>query len=249
MIFKDFTIAVGNYKKYRTLSTRSWKSVILYVALFVLICSIGIVIIPTVRGGEKILDGLMQTLPEFTVTQDGLTISETFDFETEGIKVLATNEKQVDENDFGDAVFGVLLDSDNLYIKRSGRVLDFTYGEFNLSGNGYSFSKKDIPSLKPYWLIATLLSNIMMWGWLVSSYFISGLIIAAVGIIMTMFLNMHLNTSTMIKLALYAKTLPYMITAVFAVFGVTMYSIISSVLSAVILFLALREMRGDEIEQ
>lgn len=250
MVFKDFTIAIGNFKNYRSLSTRTWKSVILYVAFLVLICSIGIVIIPTVRGGSRIIDGLMQTLPEFTITQEGLTISETFDFEIEGVRVLATNEKQVSEEDFGDVIFGILLDNDNLYIRKSGRTLDFTYGEFNLNGRGYSFSKKDILSLKPYWLIATLISDIMMWGWLLSSYLISGLIIGAVGIMMTVFLNIHINTSTIIKLALYSKTLPYLITAVLAAFGITMYSIIASALSAVILFLALREMREDNnIEQ
>lgn len=249
MIFKDFKIAIGNYKKYHTLSARSWKQLFLYTALLVLVCSIGIVIIPTIRGGNIIIEGLMQTLPEFTVTENGFTIAETFDFETEGIKVLATNERQITEADFGEAIQGIILDNDDFYIRNLGNTMNFTYSEFNFDGKGYSFSKNDIPSLKSFWWIATLMANIMMYGWLFISYLINGLIIGAIGIIITMFMNMHLNTASVIKMALYSKTLPYVLTAILALFGVGIYEFISLILSLVILYFSFRSIRDEnEIE-
>ncbi len=248
MIFKDFTIALGNYKKYHILGERKWRYIILYTVLLILVSNIGLVVIPTVKMGNMLIDGLTETLPEFTLNSNGLTIESPYAIDFEEFKFLATNEKEVSETDFGDTPIGVLMDSNNIIVKNAGDAVEFSYNELTaLLGTDFEFVKNDLSLFKALIPFSVIIASIITLPVFVLSYFLDAFFIAAIGILIGIFMNIRKKSTYFFKIAIYAKTLPCLLAAVFAVFGIHFSNIIATLFSGIIVFLSLKTIQNSEI--
>lgn len=247
MIFKDIcrSFNVNEYKNFRKKTT---GDVIAYIAVLLLICSIGIIIIPTIRESTKILSGFMQEIPEFEITQNGLTIDSTFDFDYAGIKMYATNERSVSAEDFGDDYMGFLLDRDKVILKSISQTAEFTYKEFDLSGSGFKVTKSDLPSLKKYIYIGLAVFDIMMYVALMFSYVLNSILAAVISNLISMLMHIRIPISQLIKLGIYSRTLPTVIFAFLGAVGFSMNTNVALLLSVAIMYMALRKIRADEGE-
>ncbi|MBP3361015.1 MAG: DUF1189 family protein [Clostridia bacterium] len=247
MIVKDFSIAIGNFKKYRELLKRRVGDIIVYVTALMLVCSIGLIIIPTVVQSGKIINGLMQELPDFTLSSaEGLTVAEQFDFEFAGIKLLATNEKDLTEADFGDCAAGVLMDKNKVLMRNFGQTFSFDYKEFDMDGKGFEISKSSLPQYRRYYY---LLACIFAFSLLISyafSYVMDGLLIALISSVICMLMRVRIGITELVKLAMYSQTLPLVLSAVMFPFGIHMNTYISLAFSVIIIALAMNQKRADE---
>lgn len=242
-MIKDFMIALGNYKKYGQLLSKRAGRVAAYVIVLHLVCSIGTVFIPTLSTGVKVISGLWQTLPEFTITQQSMFVAEEYDLDVFGVRLLMTNDRQVTEEDFGECITGALLDTDSVIIRNFGKTAEFSYSEFDAENVGFTLVKSDLQSLKPYifgggiaMCIALFISGIL-------SYLLSAVFIGAVANIVAIFMKVIMPMGTCFKLAIYAKTLPLVISAVLTPFGVPMYSVLALGISMFIIVMFLRELK------
>lgn len=244
MIFKDICRAF-NANNYVDFKKRTTGDVLAYIAVILLICSIGSIIVPTARIATKIFSGFMSELPGFTVTQDGMTIDSTFDFDYAGIKIYATNEKSVREEDFGDAYTGMLLDKDKIILKTTVQTAQFSYNEFDFSGKGFSFTKNDLSNLKRYMYIFIGITDIMMYAVFYVSYIVSAMFVGAIANVICMIMRIRLPIMLLIKLGVYAKTAAAFLFAVLAMLGYSLDTYVSVLLSTAIMYVALRKFRAD----
>lgn len=245
MIFKDFCIAVGNFTKYKKLLSRRLGDVILYVVCLMLVCSIGVVIIPTVIQTNKIYDGFVEALPQFSITESGLTVSEPFDFEFSGVKIGLSDSVEFEEADFGDNISGFLLDKDTIIIKNFGNVMSFNYSEFNPDGTGYEITNADLQGYKNFLYIFIVIFSILMTVSLAFSYVIDGLLVALIASVFCALMRIHRPIFELVKLAMYSQTLPMLITALVTPFGINMHTTVSTGLAVLILVLAVRHDRNN----
>lgn len=249
-MIKDFLIALWNYKKYKTLAKNSGWKVAGYLAILLIICSIGGAIIPTIKVANAIGSFFAEEIPEFTITNEGFEIAEDFGFELAGIKILATSAKEVTEEDFGDNVSGFLLDKNSVIIRNMGETAEFSYNEFNTENEIFSFSKKDLNLLKPFmtmfkWLLAATMAISF-----IISYLVNGLFIGLISILIAALLKVRKSTGELVKVALYAKTLPTVVSAVITPFGFFLPPLIGSIYALVIIFLYLKfERENDNPEE
>lgn len=241
-MIKDFLVAAGNYKKYGELTKRSGLRIAAYVILLLLVCSIGLIIVPTFTLGAKTVAVIWEDIPAFTLTESGMTIEKDFDLELSGVKILATNERQLTEADFGEnTVTGVLMDSDSVIIHNFNRTLEFGYGEF---GTAFSVKKSDLVQLKPVLLLSGLLVCVMLWLSHAISFVLNGLFIGALAGVVSMFMKIRLSTGKLIKLGMYSQTLPYVAASILGVFGIHIASPALYIVSVALIFLWFRTLPG-----
>ena len=244
-MIKDFLIALGNYNKYGELLKGKAGRTAAYVIVLFLICSIGTVFIPTISTGVKVIGGLWQTLPEFTITHEGMTVSEEYDLDIGGVRLFATNGREVTEEDFGDCITGAVLDADSVIIRNIGKTAEFSYREFDPEGKGFTVVKNDLPALKPYIVGAGMAMCLVMFVTELMSFLLNAVFIGAVSSIVAMFMRIIMPLGKHIRLALYAKTLPLVISAVLTPFGVPMYSVLTFAISMFIIVMFFRTLRNE----
>lgn len=244
MIFKDIIKAL-NVNEYGKLRKRTTGDIIAYIAVIMLICSIGIVIIPTVRAASGIFNGFMQELPEFSITESGMTIDSTFDFDYAGLKMYATNEKVVTNEDFGDSYTGFLMDGEKVIIRSAGKTAEFKYNEFDFSGNGFKITKNSLPEYKKYFYIVIALFDLMIYAALLFSYILSAFAIAVISRLIAIFMQVRVSFGELFKLSVYSKTFPTIILAILTAAEVGFSMHVSLVVSLAFMYIALKKIKMD----
>jgi len=78
------------------------------------------------------------------------------------------------------------------------------------------------------------------------SYVLDGLMIALISSVVCAVIHIHRPITELVKYAMYSQTLPMLITAVLAPFGIGMHSLISLALAVTIIVLAVRYDRNNE---
>lgn len=246
-MIKDFLIATGNFKKYGRLAKNSGWKVTLYLIILLIICSIGAAIVPTVKVANAFGTFFTEEIPEFTISNEGLEIAEDFGFELGGVKVFITSVREVTSQEFGDNLSGALLDKNSVIIRNMGETAEFSYREFNTENEVFEFSKSDLNLLKPFASLLKISLSIAMAFSFISSYLINGLFIGIISMLMATILKVKRPLGEHIKVAMYAKTLPAVVSAVLNPFGFFLPPFISSAYSLVIIFLYLKAERDMDV--
>ncbi len=246
-MIKDFLVALGNYKKYGALTKNSGWKVTGYLAIFLIICSIGGAIIPTIKVANAIGGFFAEEIPEFTISNESFEIAEDFGFELAGVKLFATSSREVTAEEFGDNISGFLFDRNSVIIKNMGETAEFSYNEFNTENEIFRFSKKDLNLLKPFMtMFKSMLAAAMAISFIIS-YLINGLFIGLISIIIASLLKVRKSTGELIKAAMYAKTLPTVIGAVLTPFGFFLPPLIGTIYALIIIFRYLKLERENDI--
>ncbi len=241
-MIKDFLIAIGNYKKYGELLKRKPSRVAGYVALLLLIASIGTVIIPTFLAGTTVIKGFWETIPEFTITHEGMNIQEEYDIDLDSVRILATNNKEVTKEDLGDSVVGILLDQNKVIIQNLGNTATFSYSEFS-DGVPFKITKATLIQMKSYLSWIGIFMCVVMIVIQAVSYLLNSLFIGAVSSIIATSRRIIMPFRAHIKLALYAKTLPLVLACFLTPFGIPVYSFIEFGIIIFIIIMFFREIK------
>ena len=246
-MIKDFLIAIGNYKRYGKLAkNRGWK-VAGYLALILIICSIGSAVVPTIRIADTFGQFFKEEIPEFTISNNGLEIAEDFGFELAGVKVFITSRRKVLPEEFGDNISGFLVDANSLIIRNMGETAEFLFSEFNPENEIFSFSKSDLDLLMPFMKVFKISLAIAMAISYIISFLFNGLFIGLIAMVIAAALKVRKPFGEHIKVGLYAKTLPCIVSAVLNPFGIFLPPLISTVYALVIIFMYLRTERENDI--
>lgn len=242
-MIKDFLIAIGNFRKYGELAERKGLRIAGYCLLLLLVCSIGLIIVPTFTMGAKTLGVIWEDIPEFTLTSQKLTVEKDFDIELYGIKIFATNNRQVSESDFDENVIsGILMDEDSVIMRNFTESREFHYNEF---GENFVITKEHLSYLKPVLVMSGALVCIMLFVSHFITFVLNGLFIGAAAGIISMFMKVRVPTGKLIKLGMYSQTLPLVASGVLGLFGIMGESIFLYVISLVFIVLWVRSCRGD----
>lgn len=240
-MIKDFRIAIGDFKKYGILSERKWGRVVGYTILLLLICSIGLIIVPTFTIGAKTLNVIWEDIPNFTLSSEGFKIEKDFDVEFSGVKLMATNSRQVAFEDFNeDVITGILMDEDSVIMQNMGNKAEFRYDEL---GMDFVITKPDLSVLKNIFVISGVLVCVLLFITRCISFILSGLFIGAVAGMISIFMKMQLPTANLVKLGMYSQTLPLVVSAILMPFGIAVPGIILYVVSIALIVLFFREQR------
>ena len=246
-MIKDFLTALGNFKNYGKLTKNSGWRVAGYLAIFLIICSIGAAVVPTIKISNAFGTFFKEELPEFTMSNEGLQIAEDFGFELAGVKVFITSSREVTPQEFGDNVSGALFDGNSVIIKNMGETAEFSYAEFNPENEIFSFSKSDLNLLTPFMSVFKATLAIAMAISFIISYLFNGLIIGLVSMVIAAILKVRKPFGEHIKTGLYAKTLPTAVSAILNPFGFFLPPFIGTIYSIVIIFLYLKSERDMDI--
>lgn len=234
-MIKDFLTAIGNFKKYGVLAERGGFRTAGYSLLLLLVCSIGLIIVPTFTMGSKTLAIIWEDIPAFTLTQQGLTIEEDFDIELGGVKFFATNSRQVSEAEFDeDILTGVLMDEDTVIMRNFSQTMEFGYGDL---GAEFTVTKNDLVNIKPVLIMSGILVCIMLFVSRCITFVLNGLFIGSLAGIISIFMKLRLPTGKLIKIGMYSQTLPCVVSAVLGIFGVFGESIFLYVISLCLIVL------------
>lgn len=237
-MIKDFLIAIGNFRKYGELIHRKALRVIGYSLLLLLVCSIGLIVVPTFTLGAKTISVIWEDIPEFTLTSENLTLQKDFEVELYGVKVFATNSRQVTPSDFGEKVIsGVLMDEDSVIIRNLSETMEFGYGEF---GRDFVITKNDLVALKPVLIISGLFTCLFLFVSRMVTFVLNGLFIGAVAGIISIFMKRRIPTGKLIKLGMYSQTLPVVVSAVLGIFGITGESLFFYIISVGLIVMWMR---------
>lgn len=243
-MIKDFLIAIGNFRKYGELAEKKGLRVAGYCILLLLVCSIGLIVIPTFTMGAKTISVIWEDIPEFTLTSDGFTVDKDFSVELYGVKVYATNSRQLSATDFGEKIIsGVLMDEDSVIIRNFSNTMEFGYNEF---GKDFVIRKGDLIALKPVLIISGLFTCALLFVSRLITFVLNGLFIGAVSGIIAIFMKRRIPVGILIKLGMYSQTLPLVASAILALFGVFGESLFLYVVSVGFIVLWLRT--GNEPE-
>jgi len=247
-MIKDFLTAIGNFKKYGVLAERGGFRTAGYSLLLLLVCSIGLIIVPTFTMGARTLAVIWEDIPAFTLTRDGLTVEKDFDIELGGVKFFATNNRQVTDDDFDeDILSGVLMDGDSVIIRNFSKTMEFSYGDFDID---FTVTKNDLPAIKPVLVMSGALVCIMLFVSRCITFALNGLFIGSFAGIVSIFMKLRVPTGKLIKLGLYSQTLPCVISAVlglFGVFGESIFLYAVSLVFIVLWFISLKKAGEEQI--
>ncbi len=246
-MIKDFLIAAGNFKKYGKLTKNSGWRVAGYLAVLLIICSIGAAIVPTIKIANAFGTFFKEELPEFTISNEGLEIAEDFGFELAGVKVFITGSREVTQEEFGDNVSGALFDANSVIIRNMGETAEFSYNEFNTENEIFKFSKSDLNLLRPFMNVFKASLAIAMAISFIISYLFNGLFIGLISMVMAAILKVKKPLGEHIKVAMYAKTLPTVAGAILNPFGFFLPPFIGTIYVLVIIFLYLKTERDMDV--
>ncbi|MDD6483100.1 MAG: DUF1189 family protein [Clostridiales bacterium] len=240
-ILNDFAIGLVYPRRYKELLLNSWWRVLVYAAVIIAVSSAAVV------TAAMQLKGIMgayyqKSVPDFEFKNNTLTMSEPFELNLGGMLIIADTTKQFSADDMGNAVYGYLFDSDSMVVRSGGRTVEATYAELTQNGD-LAFSKDTLESYsfiadRFFALMCAICVFISILG-----FFMGALFIAAVALIPNR--NAGLGFTELMKLAVYSRGLPAVLSFVLSRFIGSLPVLISLAISCIFMNIALMNIIKD----
>lgn len=253
-IFSELIYSFVGVKKYPEFLKNKMGKVFGYVELVVLIFTV-LAQLMTIPNTTDFINETREALlefPDFELKSGKLNMEESFYFDESTVLVMIESEygSYINETDTSDwyqmlAYYDMafVLDETTLLVKNEGEIQVMDYpADFELS-------RDDIEGMLEYIYIFVGIYIVFYYLFSLGGYFLAALLVALAGMIICSFMKQKLTFGQLYLLALYAKTLPYLVKGIFKLFSFDFfgYSIVAFAVACVYLGLAIRHM--DVLEE
>ena len=234
--FKDLFVGFIHPKEYGELLSKGKSRVVVYALILIAVSSI--IIITSLNNTYTMMGKYYkEVVPEFSFSNNELTMSEPFNLELFGTIISADSDKQFTKQDFGNNIQGILFDKDSCISKTVGQVIEVKYSDLTDNTNT-SFTKNDTFALFPYvntffyiFMLITLIFNIC-------GFFICVLIVALFALIPNKVTK--LKFGTLFKAAIFSRGLPQILSLILSAFIGPIPFLLNILLSFILVNIALQ---------
>ncbi len=222
-------------KKYGELLNKSTNRVVVYSLILILISSI-LVFFSLLKLSNAAQKYYKEVVPEYSYTNNELTMSEPFKLEFMGMIIAANSDTEFTKEDFGNNLQGLLFDKNSMLVRSTTNTAEVEYIKLT-NGEDIAFSKQDIYLLAPTFklifyimLVITIIMNI-------AGFFLGVLVVSLFGLIPNKICK--LGFGKLYKAAIFSRGLPVILSLVLGRFIGGIPIIVSLLISFIILNIAL----------
>lgn len=246
-LINDFAIALVQPKKYKELLSNSTGRVAIYVIILLVISSISLVI------SSIKLYGILGTyyadnIPDFKFENDTLEVSQKFDLELAGMKIMLDTDNQLSSDEFSSNVDGFLCDKDSMIVKSRSEIVEIKYSDLT-QGQDVKFDKVSLYQYKDVAKLVLAISAVFAIILSAGFFMLGALVVAGLVCLITSALPKQragLQFSSIYKLALYSRALPVILSVILSRFIGGVPLIISMMISVLILNSAILRIATDD---
>lgn len=253
---KDIWYAVTSPEAYRDFMNCKKRNLLLHVFVLVFVSSIITLGVPAVQfmaagGFENLLE---EGIPDFRASaENGFWIEEPIEIDEYNFLIKADSEivrEDITDLDgqYGSYEYVIMVDKEQVYVKAPGTPeVAARFDEMP----GFSLTKADILEYTPVMYMVALwifvLTLLIDYGY----YFLTAFMVAWGAGIVASFMKVRLGNVKLFKMAVYAGTLPYLLTLAQIVIGksVPNFSVFSMVISLGYMFFAIKDYRESIVEE
>lgn len=252
--FRQIATAVAQPKKYERFLRLSTGRVIAFVLIFSLITTFVSYYLPFIISqvfGESYADIVDEYVPEFTLKDDVLTLSEPVEYDDGYTLVIAnsnieefTREQLAEYTEAYASVY--LFSRTNMIFYTSGQETTYRYAELTIKELDREGLRDFIPSIYLMMVVSGLMNFVLCLFW----YFLGALLLMLLGWSMKGFWNMRFSFLELFKLSVFSKVLYELIVAVLRMFRLElpMGLFIGLAIGFVYLSMAVKQLRADGYE-
>ncbi|MBQ8858013.1 MAG: DUF1189 domain-containing protein [Lachnospiraceae bacterium] len=253
---KDIWYAITSPESYRDFMNYKKGKIFLYVLVLVVISGIISMGVPAARfmaagGFEAILE---EGIPDFTASsENGFWIEEPVEIDEYNFLIKANSDIVYEDitdlnGQYGSYEYVIMVDQEQIHVKTPG-MQDIT-ARFD-EMNDFSFSKEDLLSYTSVMYMAIFWAFIMMILLDYFYYFITAAVISWGAGVIASFMRLRLGNKKLLKMAVYAGTLSYILSLVQVIIGKTIpnFTFFSLLISTGYMYFALKDYKESGIEE
>lgn len=253
---KDIWYALTSPEKYRDFMKYKNRNMFLHVFILVFAASIVVFGLPAAEfmseGGFEVL--LEEEIPEFTASsENGFWIEEPVEIDEFNFIVRAdSNEVKEDITDlngqYGVYDYVFVVDKEQIHISMSGmQEMTARFDEMP----GFSFTKADLMEYIPVMYMACVWAFVFAVLMDFAYYFVAALIVSWIAGIIASFMRVRIKKPQMLRMAVYAGTLSYILLFVQTITGklVPNYTFFSYVITLGYMYFAIKDFKEFAMEE
>lgn len=252
--FRQIATAVAQPKKYERFLHLSTGRVIAFVLIFTLITTFLGYYLPFIISqvfGESYMDMIDEYVPEFTLKDNVLTLSEPVEYDDGYTLVIANSnieeftEEQLNEYtaDYGSVY---LFGKTNMIFYASGQHTVYRYADLSITELDREGLRDYVPSVYMMMVVSGVMNFVLRMFW----YVLGALVLMLLGWSMKGFWNMQFSFLDLFKLGVFSKVLYEIIAAVLRMFrfALPMDFFIGLALGFFYMNMAVKQLRTDGYE-
>ena len=245
-LINDFAIALVQPKKYKELLSNSTGRVAIYVIILLIISSISLVVSSVKLYG---ILGIYyaDNIPDFKFENDTLEVSQRFDLELAGMKIMLDTDNQLSSEEFSSNVDGFLCDKDSMILKSNSEIIEIKYSDIT-HGREVKFDKASLYQYKDITKLIIAISVVFAIIFSAGFFMLGALVVAGLAYLITSAVPKRiagLQFGAVYKLALYSRALPVILGVILSRFIGGVPLIISIMISVLILNSAILRIATD----
>lgn len=252
--FRQIATAVAQPKKYERFLHLSMGRVIAFVLIFSLVTTFVSYYLPFIISqvfGESYMDMIDEYVPEFTLKDGVLTLSEPVEYDDGYTLAIANSNieeftvEQLDEYT-ADYANVYLFGKTNMIFYASGQSTTYRYADLAIEELDREGLRGYVPSVYLMMVVSGVMNFILRTFW----YFLGALMLMLLGWSMKGFWNMQFSFLDLFRLGVFSKVLYEIIAAVLRIFGfaLPMDFFIGLAIGFVYLNMAVKQLRADGYE-
>ena len=250
-LFKQFITAIYKFKDYPKLMELKKGSVISYFLIFNLLLT-SLTFIPLYIEYRQLggYTGILETtIPDFEINNGKLSTDKiAIDEPEQSMKIyIDTNDENIGKYLDDSYMFYIIANSDNLYIKNINRYSEFKFANITENISGRVFKDRLLAADIKYSIIFGI-GIIVIISLLISSFITILMLTLIVNIINTLFFKLKIRFSTLMKLAIYARTFPDILAVLIGLVGFSFSSIITWGITLTYIYLGLKNYKNNSTQ-
>ncbi|MCM1536983.1 MAG: DUF1189 domain-containing protein [bacterium] len=252
--FRQIATAVAQPKKYERFLHLSTGRVIAFLFIFSLITTFVGYYLPFIASqvfGESYMDVIDEYVPDFTLKDDVLTLSEPVEYDDGHTLVIANSHigafTEEDLAAYTETYTSVYLFGEtNMIFYTSGQSTIYNYADLSIEELDREGLRAYVPSMYMMMVVSGLMNLVLRVFW----YLLSALLLMLLGWSMKGFWNMQLSFLDLFKLGVFSKVLYEGITAIMRMFrfAFPMDFFFGLAVGFIYMNLAVKQLRADGYE-
>lgn len=245
-LFQQFKKSFYSFEEYPVLAKVNGFKVLLYTFLLSLIVFVMIIIpIAAVFNSMGGYSGLIEKyVPEFTMKDGVFHTEKNIDFEskTEGIKILIDNDAEINTDMLKEFPIGILINSEEAIMRSSYMVQTFEFSQYK----DEVFTKEHIYDFVPIFRKMTVLFSIIMFIFYFIFDLFQVLMFSFAAFLVNHVIGAKITLTEIIKICVYARTMPLLLKAILALFGIGMPFFIYFAVVLIYIYIALKNCKNKD---
>lgn len=252
-IIQQFTCSIYKYSEYPRLKEIKLWRVLLYLLIGVVISvaltlALSIYPVYSSMGG---ITGAINRLPEFEISNGRLQTEKIDYYDAEArVKVLVDTGTTITRSSVEKAnvAIGIYIDSEKAYVKNNANVIEYKFDDVQNVMGDVAINKEFLLTKVPLFKLVMLISIVYILIFMYIGAFIQAWFFAMIGnIINIIFVRAKIRILELIKISIFAMTMPSILKLVLLLFMLPMSSIVFGGIVIAYIYLALKYIKAEEV--